>query len=93
MTYLAASTVQIEAWVSIGSETEICYEVTLADDDVEFTIGGPDGLKLTMREAALRRCVATFTAALDTLTTGHPAQPAAASGDQIPCEGSTPISR
>lgn len=79
MTYLAASSVQIDAWVNIGSDTEICYEVTPAVDDVEFTIGGPDGLKLTMREAALRRCVAAFTAALDTFTAGHPAQPEAAS--------------
>lgn len=82
MTYPAfSSPVQIDAWVNIGSDTEIRYEVTPAGDDVVVTIGGPDGLTLNMRETALRRCVAAFTAALDEFTTGHPAQPDVTASD------------
>ncbi len=87
MTYLAAPSVQIDAWVNIGSDTEICYEIIPVDDDVEFTIGGRNGLKLTMSEAALRSCVETFTDALDALIAGHPAQPELTS-----CDGVAPAS-
>jgi hypothetical protein len=54
--------VETDTWVRIGSDIEISYEVSPAQDDVVFTF---DGLSLNMGQAALQRCVATFTKDFD----------------------------
>lgn len=74
MTYAGGSSVQTETWIRIGADAEICYEVSPAVNDVEFTLGDRDVLTLNMGEAGLRRCVAAFTDALDAFGVKQPAQ-------------------
>jgi hypothetical protein len=65
MTYISSSSVRSGAWATVGANSEITYHVLPDVDVIEFTLGGPNGLDLEMSLAALRRCVAAFTGALD----------------------------
>lgn len=68
MAYMSDSTVQIGAWVAVGADSEIVYQVFPGEDTIEFNLGGRHGLDLEMTEAGLRRCISAFSGALDELT-------------------------
>ena len=68
MAYMSDSTVQIGAWVAVGADSEIAYQVFPGEDTIEFNLGGRHGLDLEMTEAGLRRCISAFAGALDELT-------------------------
>jgi hypothetical protein len=61
----AARRVQIGAWATVGTSSEITYHVLLDADMIEFTIGGRNGLNLEMSKDGLRHCIASFTEALN----------------------------
>jgi len=68
MAYMSDSTVQIGAWVAVGADSEIAYQVFPGEDTIEFNLGGRHGLDLEMTEAGLRRCISAFAGALEELT-------------------------
>ncbi len=65
MTYISSSSVQIGAWATVGANSEITYQVLPNADMIEFSLGGRNGLDLEMSQDGLRRCIATFTEALN----------------------------
>jgi hypothetical protein len=65
MTYASRSSVQVGAWAAVSAESEITYHVFPDADIIEFTLGGRNGLDLSMSEGGLQHCVATFTEALN----------------------------
>ncbi|MGB9280495.1 MAG: hypothetical protein WCB57_10505 [Pseudonocardiaceae bacterium] len=65
MTYISSSSVQIGAWATVGANSEITYHVLPNADTIEFSLGGRNGLDLEMSQDGLRRCIATFTEALN----------------------------
>ena len=65
MTYISRSSVQIGAWATVGTDSEITYHVLPDADMIEFSLGGRNGLDLEMNPDGLRRCIATFTEALN----------------------------
>ncbi|MGC1731733.1 MAG: hypothetical protein WA731_03595 [Pseudonocardiaceae bacterium] len=65
MTYISSSSVHIGAWATVGADSEITYHVLPAADMIEFSIGGRNVLDLEMTHDGLRRCIATFTDALN----------------------------
>jgi hypothetical protein len=75
MAYVGESTVEITAWVSVGAHSKITYQVYPAQDLVELTLGGRDGLEMQTCEAGLRNCIAAFTGALEAFETATAAAP------------------
>jgi hypothetical protein len=64
MPHVSSSSVQVEAWVEVGAQTEITYRVYPASDTIEISVGGSHELELLTSKAGMRNCVEAFTGAL-----------------------------
>lgn len=75
MARVSSSSVEVSAWVEVGDHSEITYQVYPAQDVIELTLGGRDGLEMQTSEAGLRRCVAAFTGALEAFEAANASSP------------------
>ena len=50
MPHVSSSSVQVEAWVEVGAQTEITYRVYPESDIIEISVGGSHELELLTSE-------------------------------------------